>query len=668
MISFKNIKIDEQTGKLVSMAFKDREYLSPSNLWRVSLTDGNEKKSMDLDDGFSFSSRITKNFLVLTWENDNLKTVVNVLSEEEKLRWNIVVASKKTDYKISSVAFPIINGIETIKTTDDDDVLLVPYQGGWLIHDPVKEFLKNSNDDVPFWLGRGGNKYEGEYPASLNYQFTSYSSSGIGCYIGTDDPEAYIKTFRYYDANGSFAFEMENYPENAGGTTSYSVPYDFIVRFYEGDWQRSVEIYREWAIEQKWCRKPLIEKGIKENVLKTDLWRINHQNYALGTRTEEYFETSKMIRDRADANLALHWYGWNLGAHDVDYPKYISDEVKATGWEKKLENWNKRFTEEGIVKIPYVNARLWDNIHKSFKEENVLASAIRMENGELPDEPWNGGRLNSVCPATALWQTTVTDFCDDYVNNLSFDGLYIDQVASFNATPCYVKEHPHPSGGGTWWNNSYHHMLRKVRGRVGDDKILTSESCCETYIDMFDIFLVLDNDIDFNGMFLSFLKKTYAEPTPIFSMIYGKHALQYGSICKASDRTDTFEYKFIKNILWGAMPTIEGFAMDQITDKNADEHFRVIKEGVGFFKANKEKMLFGRVCAVPEIECENIASRFDESPVENEVFPIVIGVVWENPDNSKDYLLYNTSDKVENIKVNGKAISVEPKKIISISI
>ena len=625
------------------------------------------KKKIDLNDGFTFSSKIRKDFIVLAWENENLKTIVTILGNAESSKWNIVVESKTEKIKISSVAFPIFNGIETIKTANDsDDVLLLPYQGGWLIHNPVTEFLKNSKEDLPFWLGRGGKKYEAEYPASLNFQFSSYSSNGIGCYLATDDPEAYIKTYRYSGANDGFTFEVENYPENAGESTSYSVPYDFVFKFYEGDWQKSVNIYREWAIEQKWCTKTLLEKGINRNVFNSELWRINHQNYALGKRTQEYFDTCKMIRDSVNCNLAVHWYGWNMGEHDVDYPKYISEEMKSKGWEKELTNWNEKFTEEGIVKIPYVNARLWDNQHNSFKEENVLASAIKNEKGELPDEPWNGGRLNSVCPATAKWQQTVTDFCDEYVNDYSFDGLYIDQVASFNATPCYVKDHPHPLGGGTWWNNSYHHMLRKVRGRVGDDKILTSESCCESYLNVFDIFLILDNDIDFSGMFLCFLNKTFAEPVPIFSMIYGKHALQYGSICRASDNIDAFEYKFIRNFFWGSIPSIEGFAMEQISDSKADAHFEIIKKVVTFYKENKERLLYGRVCAIPSITCKNIANKFDNSPTDNEVFPEVIGVVWENPDNTKEYLLYNTSVKAEEIQVDGKTISIEPKKIVTI--
>lgn len=105
------------------------------------------------------------------------------------------------------------------------------------------------------------------------------------------------------------------------------------------------------------------------------------------------------------------------------------------------------------------------------------------------EEPWNPETVHCpMCPATGQWREKVVGFGSNYVYKLGFDGLYIDQVASFNATLCYEKNHGHPVGGGTWWADSYQQMVRQLRNKINKGCILTSESCCKVYCGVLTFF------------------------------------------------------------------------------------------------------------------------------------------------------------------------------------
>jgi len=653
---------DAEKGYLEKVVYGGREIPMHSKLWSVDTNQG----ALTIEKMSRFYVQSYDGVRKLFWENDAAKVCVTLRVRDEKIRWNIV-AELFDGSTVGAVQFPILEGLKF----QNDNYLLLTWQNGHLLKNPIEDFLAKG-EEVQSWVGRGTYAFESEYPAGLSFQYTTfYSPSEYGYYFCTEDGEAYIKTYRYeYNhEKDAMNYILINYPENMGKAVSYYMPYDFVTQLFEGDWQTATNIYREWAVAQKWCAKRLTEKKLPETVTKTDLWRINHHNFDLGTRTQEYFDTSVMLRDALDCNLALHWYGWNMrGFHGEDYPDYISDEKKAEGWPAKLKEWNEKFTAEGISKIPFTNARLWEYTSKTFKSCNVAASAIKNENGEIPEEYW-GDRvdLRPVCPATGMWQNKVVDYCREYIADCAFDGVYLDQIASYNATLCFDETHPHPLGGGNWWNNSYHTMINNVRALLGDDKILTTESCCETYMDVLDLFLVLDTNMQHTA-FNSLVMKELAVSVPLFSMIYGEHALSYGSVCKVEVRLDRFEYNMVRNVLWGILPCIEGFTMEQL--KSGTEYVKIVKRAVDFYKAHKDVILYGRLSEVPEYTCETFEMDWQgvcDGKAKGEKFsyistlPTINAVIWNKPDGKKVLFAYNYSDSEQTMEMGGKTYTVAAK-------
>jgi len=672
-IYFGNLYFNSEDGRLEGIEHNGVKYAVGGDIWSVEQKCDGKKSILTPSAATKFSYEIEPDLLRLLWENRTFFAEVTITLKDGFTRWNISLESFDDEKKINKVIFPIIGKMEAINEKNEDSVLVLPYQNGWLIKNPADGLLQNGPDtmELPFYIGRGGKKYEVEYPAAMNFQFTAfYVKNDVGCYFATEDSEANIKTYSYnLDGDDDFTFQIINYPEGMGKTLSYCMPYDFVMKTYTGDWQTAVNIYRNWAIKQKWCRNTLREAGVNPQIEKTDLWRINHEHYALGTRTEEYLETGKIIKERTDCELGLHWYGWNMGKHDVNYPEYISRERYAEGWGEKLKDWNEKFDKESIVKIPYVNARLWDRYCPSWAEDSADRSAIKGEDGKIIVEPWNADRLTPMCPATMQWQKKVEDFCGRYANDEGFDGLYLDQIASFNATLCFDEKHPHSVGGGSWWNENYHNMVNAVRKRIGTERFLTTESCCETYIDVFDMFLILDTDISPYRFYNEVLKEKNTEAIPIFNMVYGNHALSYGSVCKITDSLDVFEYKFVRNMLWGLLPTIEGFEMSQILDPSAQGYFDVIKRTTDFFKNDKQKFIYGRLCEIPEVECSDkvLSWQKDDELIEFEL-PGVIATVWEDENERREVILYNSLKNDETVIVKSKSILVPAKSFATFEI
>ena len=592
------LNFDKFSGNLKEIVYKDNVMKFSKSIWNIETGNGDTNREYQIADMSEFTYTSNESALEFIWSNENMRVAVNISASDGGFKWNITAETLAAGEYIKKVVFPVLGGIKQFEKAENSDYLLIPWQNGSLVKNPV-ETLLNEKTEMPFYYGRGKEKYENDYPSQYSFQFAAYyTTEDYGYYFATEDPDVYFKTMGFYknSDNDNFDFAITNYPEHIGETRHYTVPYCFVLDFFEGDWQTPANKYRKWATEQKWCKGLLRNKDLPDNLQKTDLWVINYGDYEFGAKINEFYGMALKLKEKLGFDIALHWYGWNKGEFDVDYPEYISEEQKAAGLREELKEYNGKFTENGVVKIPYINARLWDIYTKSWEEENARDSALKNENMELYEEPWKNNTLRPMCPATALWSKKLTGFCSDYIMNLGFDGLYMDQVASFNSALCFDKTHGHPVGGGRWWNDSYHKIMGDLRDIVGDDKVLTTESCCETYIDTFDLFLVMDTDL-FSWGFNSVLGHENCQPVPMFNMIYGDYALSYGAACSFKDELKLFEYRLIRNLLWGVLPTLSivGVTADSLENGSADGYLNVLDKALRFYKNNKDLFLCGRL-------------------------------------------------------------------------
>ena len=452
---------------------------------------------------------------------------------------------------------------------------------------------------------------------------------------------------------------VTNYPENAGIATAYYMPYDFVIDTFTGDWRDATLMYRQWAIQQFWCGKKLKDKKLPETITDVNFWRMNHTDLPLGLRYEEYFNTCRRLQEEIDPKLAIHWYGWNKQTHGYLYPNMVSEEDKQAGWEKEIAKMNRRFTENGIRKIPYINTRLWIEEDASFEEEGADKAVVMNNPSESNHEPWTAGiHHRTVCPATPIFQQKNHQVCE-MVKETGFDGVYIDQIASFNAMLCFDKNHNHPIGGGTWWGKSNRSMLKHVRNLMTADRIMTTESCCEIYTDCFDLMLTTEMNNQ-QSAFNKMVGKVIVKNVPLYSMIYGDYALAYGSICTLNDSPECYAFNFMRNLLWGILPMVEGFSQEELDREESKFHLQITKTTVDFYKANKALFLYGRLVNILDVHCQGITLGWDIKNVGicQEEEKAVQAALWEYADGTSCIIAANVTGKEQVATINGKAAIV----------
>lgn len=639
------IVLDETTGQILQIRDENHSLNLHGSIWNVETADGSV---MDIRDMESVSWTLGKK-LTICWKSPSLRVKAVFFCEDGLLKSCIAADSAVSG--LNRVRFPIYEGIE--KLSKEDDYALIPFQNGFLIKNPVDTLLK-TDQKVPFWMGRGGRKYENEYPAQYSYQcFAYYHPESFGYYFSCDDGNAYIKTIGFHESSAvqeGLDMVFTNYPENMGTVRQYVLPYNYVFCFFHGDWQTAAKLYRKWAVRQKWYT-PLQNRDISRAVSEIDFVRINHEHYDLGTRSREYIETCRIIRDRLNCRPAMHWYGWNKAEKHGDWYPEMADYSNRE-WHDELLKINDELDDLGILKIPYVNVHLWDNHLKSFQEENAREVLVVAEDGEIRNEPWGSeGKLYAVCHACGRMQNKVQNLLEKLTWEDGFDGIYIDQVASFNATLCFGKDHGHPIGGGRWWSDAYHTMIGAFRGNMPEGKILTTESCCECYHDLFDMFLILDTCSQDYG-FHKICGCENVESIPLFAMIYKDSAIAYGSSCKLEQNDEQFRFNYIRNILWGMIPTAEGMELAWI-QKN-ERKMEILKQGVDFFKENRDILLGGIMeesLQYADGEKEIVFGRF------RRMCPGVIGSVYQYEGKHRA-MLYNFSEQTQTVNVRERKISV----------
>ena len=197
---------------------------------------------------------------------------------------------------------------------------------------------------------------------------------------------------------------------------------------------------------------------------------------------------------------------------------------------------------------------------------------------------------------------------------------------------------------------------------------MTTESCCETYVDVFDLFLILD--INFQHNAFAALTDGNVEQVPLFSMIYGDYALSYGCICCFTNEAKQFEYNFVRNILWGIIPSVEAGTAQQLAA--AGEHLEAMKRGVDFYKANEDVLFYGRPVKLPRYTCSadwtvDWVARDEERKLHayTKTGPAIYAVIWEDTKGQQYLYAYNYSPDTQTMTLNGTDYTVAGKGFLS---
>ena len=313
---------------------------------------------------------------------------------------------------------------------------------------------------------------------------TLYDEAGNGLYWAQYDPEGYQKRTVYDNKSPSdqIQFKLCYMPEGClTPGEDFTAPYPMVLGAYQGDWWDAAHMYREWALQQKWCSKgPWKDRDDVADWLKTcDIWVRGDCR-----RTSAEFERDFVyqLQDIVGGSIGVQLYSWyqpkpgepnwmtTLGWPMVDgYPEMI-EAAKA----------------RNIHHTPYVNSLQTDTAEPNYP---AGADAAFLLGPDLLPAQWSEGTGRVMCAATETWEDMLVKCCERLVAEGHVSGVYLDQLGGQCGRACYSSEHGHPVGGGHYATDGLREIcaaIREAMARQYPKPALSGEVQHETLIDVTD--------------------------------------------------------------------------------------------------------------------------------------------------------------------------------------
>ncbi|MEA3402321.1 MAG: DUF6259 domain-containing protein [Armatimonadota bacterium] len=521
------------------------------------------------------------------------------------------------------------------------------------------------------------------YPSSrASMQMLSWHDPDGGLYLAAHDGEGYYKLFDLgLEMTRGLSWSVTHVPEGAGPScTEYESPWPAVIGVAEGGWYGAAQLYRRWALDQKWCAKgPLAERDLPQTVRETALWMVGcmlrqpaadfprpelSPDEMRSISAERLREISPgMLPDtngrRAEAfagyfdvPVAWWWTTWMLPGFDVRH----GAQVAPRGFEETA----RAVSRAGVPVMPYVNIRRFDTGLAAF-DEQMHRGAVVTQEGEVATSPTKGVPAAVMCPASETWQEYFPRYCRSFVER-GADGLYVDELGTAGVVPCHADHHNHPAGGGTHWIDGRREIMRRIHelcSEIQPQFFTGGEEPCEPYIDV--------NEYAF----------TYGsrEPDtiPLWQAVYHDYAVcagrpvgkwydpyservHYPEELRGGDvRMDEFVTAMGQAVVQGIQP---GWVRPDIVSY-APETSRYLRRLAQFYASARPWLLYGRMLPPPRIATELpvVRSRWmykRRLPVE---LPAVLGSAWRAPDGAVVLVFANVSEEEHTVE-----LAIEPEQ------
>jgi len=594
--------------------------------------------------------------LTIEWELKRLKTRVDAsvrLDNTSLAKWHIDV-KHKSGMSLWEVQYPIIPGLSPMAGTGRRDKLLVPWGYGVELDNPV-DFVRKGGATTSSWISEFGqcdtdegvNKIAYSYPGMWSLQFMAfYNAAKTGLYYAAHDGRARLKRFGMYKHSvDTVSMIMTHYPdERMARNLDYALPYPVMVGTFRGKWYDAAAIYREWAVRQKWCRKGKVKdrKDIPKWLKDNDFWFWNwssHMGDSLQASPDLAAPTVVGVKRQLDCNVAFHWYGSLCEPFNLRIPEMFPTHESAR---IKLRRGLKLMHKHGIHAIPYMNPRLCDPVTETWEKHNVKKMACRTDKGEIHAEEYREGLpWVTVCPTQKKWHKVILDIIRECME-LGYDGVYIDQVSSCYAVPCFAKNHGHPRGGGKTWYKGNHELVSKIQKACKTrTSCFTSESTIECFNDILDANLArLVTRVE------SWLLGCKAAlPVPVCNAIYHDYIMTYGTTTRFDvDTPDLVYLGGALTLAGGNQLCFEGVTFRDFRLKTYDEYFRYYRRLCQFRKKYRAYFNMGTWAEPVRMTSSTVSLNLSEHKP-NEKMPAVLTGTWELDGKKLVYFVNHTAEK-----------------------
>lgn len=617
-----------------------------AGLWSLTFwKDGSPTNALVVDNLAPCERKVVRkgDALVFDWRGLSLgdekgvvdvRTKVSLSQDGAAAEWRIAVRNRSRRWGLAETTYPLLRNVVKPKEAD----VLIP-KGNWAGR------LVKSYSGEPLV---GGSSLR--YPTSLGVQVQTcaYMVGGAGLQITSLDGRGQVKYFDMpeFDFGIRYACPDEGVP-GAANAPGFAVE----TAAFSGDWWTVAKRYRVWATRQKWAAKgPLATRADFNRQLgdvgywmKTD-WK---------TATPQLV-TNFMARAMAalpGIPLGLHWYCWQQCPFDNNYPEMLPERPGM----KEAVAWMK---EKGILVMPYINGRLWDDVLESYS--NAVPSAAKDTDGKCHIDEYGGHKFAVMCPTTKTWQMKMDELCDTMENELGVNALYLDQVSASMPAPCCDRSHGHPLGGGSHWTEGYRELMRPIREKAFKRGVaLTSENAAEPYMDSFDAHLTW-----FGHSF---------DDVPMLPAIYSGYTVYFSSVSDPKDSLDSYCAQQGRDFIFGCQI---GWNDPWILDDEHAEHLKFVERLSRERIAHRDFFLTGELMGelptppdmpTVDVKWNRIGMYYSSTPFR---MPAVLGAEWRDHKGERRYVvLVNISGDEQTFSygegANRKTVKLPPRSVSS---
>ena len=322
-------------------------------------------------------------------------------------------------------------------------------------------------------------KFSGLYPngwAAMQFMAVYNTQTGTGLYCAVHDPQGNIKEIKAegHAADQSVVMSFDVPAENMDAEgNGFILPGEAVWQIFHGDWFDAAMIYRAWVRQRATWYPKIGPDGRPDTPIwmrELPVWvRMAGSPKTVKPAVEAFAKTMGVP-------IGFHWYDWHQIPFDNDYPHYFPAK---SGFSDAVRS----FQSKAVYVMPYINGRLWDtrdNGLTDFEFSRVALPAVAKDENDKPyiksygskETDGSDVRLGVMCPAAALWRTTVRKAVLRLMNEYGVKGVYIDQVAAAQPVLCFDHSHGHLTGGGSWWTASYRALLDTIRQAMPADRML----------------------------------------------------------------------------------------------------------------------------------------------------------------------------------------------------
>lgn len=446
-------------------------------------------------------------------------------------------------------------------TVPESNELFWPKTDGVLLDKPEKTERMFQQMDAPSGLSYGF------YPGSCQMQFmASYSTeNGSGVYFAADDRSHASKLLEFRketdDDSSRIRLRIECYCGHDGDQHNYELPYDLLLRPFDGDWQDACSIYRDWVkADPSLDNFPETPEWQKKSPVVVVLTVRGNGNINSEENPFSYYENAfprlKELSEAFDSPVMALLMRWDQ--HGPWLPPYCWPPAGSLESFLKLRDL---LHESGNYFGVYCSGTSFTvkslmndyNCEAEFKEKNLAQFMAVSPHGDITDimPPIREGA--HLCITEEFGKSIILE----QFRQMAEAGLdyiqFFDQNFGGMNYPCYSENHQHPPQPGLWQTESMSELLlrmteiaRKINPEL---RIGTESSASLPYLK----FLPFSDARSLHNL-------RYGRPVQGYEFIYHRYSNNFmGNQCAMWDLIDC--EKSPDNLLWRIA---DGFSAGQL--------------------------------------------------------------------------------------------------------